>query len=316
LPCCRCTANEHSSGEGKEVCPEKCFSIIRIASFAQLSYLGLAASPVVVRFPPLADIYPLTHGDSLMALRLHHPDARPPRREDSVNIHLLGVVDYEDCLSLQRRLAYDAVSRGDGRIVVLICEHPPLITIGRGGSRGQVKFTAAELAQRELAIRYVSRGGGAILHAPGQLAIYPIMSLADRGWTVSEYTERLESALAGALREFKVTPVAIPESHALVGRSGVLAVVGASVRQGITLHGAFLNVNPEMRDFGRVEVAGGQTMSSLLSHRALPTKMTKVRAALVTHLADALLLERYHLHTGHPLLAELPAKSHSREAAA
>ena len=42
-----------------------------------------------------------------------------------------GTVDFEDCLSLQRRLAYDALSRPDGRIVVLICEHPPLITIGR-----------------------------------------------------------------------------------------------------------------------------------------------------------------------------------------
>jgi lipoyl(octanoyl) transferase len=251
-----------------------------------------------------------------MALRLHHPDGPPPRRDASAHIHLLGVVDYEDCVSLQRRLAYDAVSRDDGRIAVLICEHPPLITIGRGGSRAHVRLTGAELAQRQLEIRYVSRGGGAILHAPGQLAIYPILSLADRGWTVSDYTQRLKTALTSVLREFKVPPVAVPESMALVGRSGILAVVGASVRQGVTMHGAFLNVNPEMRDFGRVEVAGGQTMSSLLSHRALPTKMTKVRAALVSHLADALLLERYHLHTGHPLLAELPAKSHSREAAA
>ena len=48
-----------------------------------------------------------------------------------VHIHLLGVVDFEDCLSLQRRLAYDAASRGDGRIVVLLCKHPPIITIGR-----------------------------------------------------------------------------------------------------------------------------------------------------------------------------------------
>jgi hypothetical protein len=63
-------------------------------------------------------------------------------------------------------------------------------------------------------------------------------------------------------------------------------------------------------------VAGGQAMSSLLSHRALPTKMTKVRAALVTHLAEAMALARYHLHTGHPLLAELPAHDESRRRAA
>ena len=56
-------------------------------------------------------------------------------RDFAAHFHLLGCVDFEDCLSLQRRLAYDALTRGDGRIVVLICEHPPLVTIGRAGSR-------------------------------------------------------------------------------------------------------------------------------------------------------------------------------------
>jgi lipoyl(octanoyl) transferase len=250
-----------------------------------------------------------------MVLRLHSTATSLPR-DFPVHIHLLGVVDYEDCLSLQRRLAYDALSRGDGRIVVLICKHPPLITIGRGGSRADVRLTGAELAARHLEIRYIGRGGGAILHAPGQLAIYPIVPLQSHGWTVGEYMRRLQKSLAELLLEFKVRPVHIPGSMALAGRNGVLAALGVSVRQGVTMHGAFLNVNPDMRDFGRVEVAGGQTMSSLLSNRALPTKMSKVRAALVTHLADALLLERYHLHTGHPLLAELPATDDQRESAA
>jgi lipoyl(octanoyl) transferase len=162
----------------------------------------------------------------------------------------------------------------------------------------------------------VGRGGGAILHAPGQLAIYPIVPLAWHELTIGEFLRRMQKALANLLIEFHVKPTTVPGSLALAGRSGVLATLGASVRHGVTMHGAFLNVNPEMRDFGRVEVAGGQTMSSLLSHRALATKMTKVRAALVTHLAEALLLARYHLHTGHPLLAELPAAQHLRESAA
>jgi lipoyl(octanoyl) transferase len=242
-------------------------------------------------------------------------DADSAMREVPVHIHLLGTVDFEDCLALQRRLAYDAVSRADGRIVVLICEHSPLVTIGRGGSRAQVRLSGAELAQRQLEIRYVSRGGGAILHKPGQLAIYPIVPLANHGLTIGEYLRRLAKALSDLLVEFKVKPAVVAGSMALAGRSGVLAAVGVSVRHGVTMHGAFLNVNPEMRDFGRVEVGGGQTMSSLLSHRALPTKMTKVRAALVTHLAEALALERYHLHTGHPLLAELPERRSQREAA-
>lgn len=233
-----------------------------------------------------------------------------------VHIHLMGTVDFEDCLALQRRLAYDACTRGDGRIVVLVCKHPSLITIGRNGSRAHVRFTGAELTARQLEIRYISRGGGAILHAPGQLAIYPIVPLDRHGWTVGEYLRRLQKALADLLIEFNVKPISVPGSMALAGRSGVLAALGVSVRHGVTMHGAFLNVNSDTRNFGRVEVAGGQTMSSLLSHRALPTKMSKVRAALVTHLAEALMLERYHLHTGHPFLTELPPEMDQREAAA
>ena len=236
-------------------------------------------------------------------------------RDFPVHIHLLGTVDFEDCLALQRRLAYDALSRSDGRIVVLICEHPPLITLGRAGSRAHVRFTASELAHRQLEVRYISRGGGAILHAPGQLAIYPIVPLDSHGWTVGDYMRRLHKALTDLLVEFNVKPAPVAGNMALAGRSGVLAALGVKVRQGVTMHGAFLNVNPDMRDFGRVTVAGGQSMSSLLSHRALPTKMTKVRAALVTHLAEALLLERYHLHTGHPLLADLPDRNDQRKVA-
>src|SRR5205807_2099117 len=158
--------------------------------------------------------------------------------------------------------------------------------------------------------------GGAILHAPGQLAIYPIIPLAHHGWTVGEYLRRLQKALADMLLEHHIKPALVPGSLALAGRSGILAAIGVSVRHGVTMHGAFLNVNPEMRDFGRVIVAGGQSMSSLLSHRALPTKMSKVRAALVTHIAEALALDSYHLHTGHSLRAELPERSSKRAAAA
>jgi lipoyl(octanoyl) transferase len=245
-----------------------------------------------------------------------HKPAMRRLRDFPVHIHLLGRVDYEDCLSLQRRLAYDASSRGDGRVVVLICEHSPLITIGRAGSRGHVRLSGAELNERQLSIRYVGRGGGAILHAPGQLAIYPIVPLTWHGWTVGDYLRRVRAAMAQLLIEFKVQPLPVTGSLALATRQGVIAALGVAVRGDVTSQGAFLNVNPELRDYGRVEVAPGQTMTSLLSHRALPTKMTKVRAALVTHLADALELDRYHLHTGHPLLAELPSESHPRESAA
>ncbi len=64
-------------------------------------------------------------------------------------------------LALQQRLVYEAGGRQDATITLLVCEHPPIITIGRGGSRAQLRASAAELASRQIEVRWVNRGGGA-----------------------------------------------------------------------------------------------------------------------------------------------------------
>jgi lipoyl(octanoyl) transferase len=240
--------------------------------------------------------------------------ARP--REFASRFHLLGAVDYDDCLSLQRRLAYDAVTRADGRIAVLICEHPPLVTIGRSGSRGDIRLTGDELTARRWDIRYVGRGGGVLLHGPGQLGVYPIVPLDWHGWSVGEYLRRLQAALQGTLAaDLKIAVRPALPSHSLRGRAGVVAVIAAALRNGVTSHGAYLNVNPEMAGQVRIAPLPGERMSSVLSERPLPVRMEKVRAALVARLAAALGCDRYHLQTGHPLLAEQPP-SDARELAA
>jgi lipoyl(octanoyl) transferase len=238
-----------------------------------------------------------------------------PPREFAAHFHLLGSVDYEDCLCVQRRLAYDALTRADGRIAVLVCEHPPLVTIGRGGSRAHVRLSGEELASRQVAIRYVGRGGGAVLHGPGQIAVYPIVPLDWHRWSVGHYLRRLQTALQDTLSDLRIVTHPAATSHSLCGRQGVLAVCGVAVRNNVTSHGAYLNVNPDMRDQIRIDLVAGQKMSSILSERPLPVRMQSVRAALVARLAAALGCERHHLHTGHPLLADL-ALSDSRESAA
>jgi lipoyl(octanoyl) transferase len=258
--------------------------------------------------------------------------ASAKRRPFSAHFHLLGCVDYEDCLHVQRRLAYDALTRADGRMVILLCEHPPLITIGRSGSRGQVHFTGAELSEWQLAVRYVSRGGGCLLHCPGQLAIYPILSLDWHRWTVGGYLRRLQQAVGGALAELGVAAREIPGRCGWWGQTGMLAAVGAAVKHGMTSHGAYINVAPENRGFGRVEVVPPAvltaaqtaentaicmkpTLSSLLSERPAAGRMSNVRSAVVQHLAKSFGCDDYHMHTGHPLLTDLPGTT-SRESAA
>ena len=236
-------------------------------------------------------------------------------REFAAHFYLLGCVDFEDCLLVQRRLAYDALSHGDGRIAVLICEHPPLVTIGRAGSRADVRLSHEELAARQLTVRYVGRGGGAVLHGPGQLAVYPIVPLDWHGWSAGQFLCRFGAALGNTLSDLKVRWRACDGAFSLQGRSGMLAAVGVSVRNGVTLHGAVLSVHPAALGQCRVQVAPGLCFSSILAERPLPVKMTAVRAALVAHLAAEFGCQRHHLHTGHPHLAELPP-SDVRELAA
>jgi lipoyl(octanoyl) transferase len=229
----------------------------------------------------------------------------------AAEFHLLGRVDFDDCLALQRRLVYEAGGRNDGRIEVLFCEHPPLITVGRAGSRGHIRLTNEELARRQLQIRWVSRGGGCVLHGPGQLAVYPIVPLDWHGWTVGEYMRRLQAGIVRTREDMNVRGETRPGRFGVGGRSGHLAAVGVAVRDGVASHGAFINVNPAMSTFSFIDVVTPETaafgekttMGCLLAERQQAVKMTAVRAALVANLAAALGCARHHLHTGHPLLS-------------
>lgn len=233
----------------------------------------------------------------------------PDDRQTVVEFHMLGTVAFERCLALQERLVYEADLSGEGRMVVLLCEHPDVITVGRLGSRGYIRLTDKQLRREQLDIRWISRGGGCVLHSPGQLAIYPIAPLEALGWTVGHYMRRLQQGIVDALNELKVHCETKPGRFGIWGRSGQLACIGVAVRRWITMHGAFLNVNPAMRRYGYVDtlphaadVGDKTTMGCLLAERQTAVRMASVRSMLVKTLAAVFDCERYHLHTGHPWL--------------
>lgn len=244
---------------------------------------------------------------------------RPTFSEQSlpaVAAHLLGVVDFEACLALQQRLVYETSGRSDGHITLLICEHPPTITIGREGSRADVRFDSAELRSRGLEVRWVNRGGGALLHAPGQLAVYPIVPLEWHGYRVGDYVGRLEESLRAALAESGFQTLARGQRRGIWGRSGQLVAVAAAVKSWVSYFGAYINVAPPMQLVRgvRSDRLHAGPMSSLASERAHGLRMAAVRERVIRHLSSALGCPRYHVHSGHPLLARRPQPA--REATA
>src|SRR5947209_15502199 len=92
-----------------------------------------------------------------------------------LEVYLLGLVDYEDALRLQRRLVYEVGGANGDLAALVLCEHPPTISVGRRGSRAHIECDDEELASRNIRVRWVNRGGGCYLHVPGQLVVYPIL---------------------------------------------------------------------------------------------------------------------------------------------
>ena len=245
---------------------------------------------------------------------------RPEAADITIEYRLLGQVPFQDCLALQNRLAYEASGHRESHIVVLLCEHPDLITVGRSGSRGHVRFTDAQLRREHLALRWVGRGGGCVLHAPGQLAVYPIVPLTAVGWSVGEYLRRLQQGIVAALGELQVHGETRSGRFGVWGRSGLLASFGVAVRRWVTAHGVFLNVNPPMRRFAYVDsvpdagLSAGEkaTMGCLSAERQGAVRMSSVRSAVISALATAFDSEQYYLHTCHPWLVRSDESSREK----
>ena len=246
----------------------------------------------------------------------------------SLEAFLLGQIGFDRALALQQRIVEQTRQRDDGQITLLLCEHPTLITIGRGGSPGDVAMQSNPVRSRQIEVRWVNRGGGCLVHCPGQLAIYPIVPLRWHDLSVGEFLRRLQAGIIETLDDLNVPTrphqESTPPNNArplqwvggVWGRTGQLAALGVAVRHWTTYYGAYLNVCPPMGLFRLVESdpVGHTPMSGLVAERCGPVRMTGVRSALVCRLAERFGCDRYHLYTGHPLLrATSPASLSSSE---
>jgi len=232
----------------------------------------------------------------------------------ALQVYLLGTLEYGRALALQQRLASETARRGDGPLALLLCEHPPVITVGRDGSAAGLPLGSGVVRSGRLPVRWVNRGGGVVLHAPGQLAIYPIVPLERQALSVGRYLDLIQASLERVLLDLGITAHAAARGddlsaagdarYGLWGRTGQLAALGVAVRNWVSYHGAFLNVGPAMGLFRLLEgdLCNPQRWGSLVAEHGRSVRMTSVRSAVIARLSEALGCDRFHLHTGHPSL--------------
>jgi len=240
-------------------------------------------------------------------MNARHAD-RSPR--PAVAVWLAGRIGLDAYAAMAERLAWE-VSEPDGRPPTIVLYDPaPSITIGRLGSRADIGLSDDELRSRGLEVRFVGRGGGAVLHGAGQIGIGVFASLADLGLghhDVGPYLERLESGLEAAVRSLRCGAARDSRAHGIFGRTGLLAAIGVAVRRGVVWHGGFLNIQPSLECHRRIKslpVAAGvgtHTMGSVEADVQRRVRMQDARAAVVENLVDAFEFPRSHIQSGFPV---------------
>ena len=222
--------------------------------------------------------------------------------------YLLGRLDPDAVAALQARLAYDvAGDPADGALI--LCDHPPGITVGREGSRNHLRRTPEEFAARGWPVRWVGRGGGAMLHLPGQVACHPVVALGRLGLTPAGYVNDLQALAIDLLRDYGLTGEPDPDRPGVTIHRRRVAHVGVAVRGGVTSFGLVLNVNPDIEPFREVHCDGDpHPMTSLQRESAVRVRLPAVRQRLAELVAARFGFDRVSPFHTHPGLAPRPSR--------
>jgi lipoate-protein ligase B len=168
----------------------------------------------------------------------------------------LGRRPYGDVLALQRELCRRRVSGEESGDLLLLVEHDPVYTLGRGTKETSLPLPRAELERRGAEVFEVERGGDVTFHGPGQLVGYPILDLRRHRMDLHWYLREVEGALIDGLAMLGIG------AERRQGLTGVwtggrkLASIGIHVKQWVTIHGFALNVTTDLGWFGHIVPCG------------------------------------------------------------
>lgn len=165
-----------------------------------------------------------------------------------------GVVPYGEALEWQRQLAEDRIAKRRPYDMLVLLEHPPVVTLGRN-SHAQNLLRPAGIDVFE-----VERGGDVTFHGPGQLVGYPILDLTAYKQDLHWYLRTLEQALIESLALLEIPAERNPGFTGVWTCGRKIASIGIHVKQWVTWHGFALNVTTDLSHFDRIVPCGIQNV--------------------------------------------------------
>jgi lipoyl(octanoyl) transferase len=173
-----------------------------------------------------------------------------------IEIQKWGLIPYRSALTRQKAIAEEIMHKRNRNVLVL-CQHPRVITVGRNGKKGNIICDRGFLDSLGFEIFEVDRGGDVTLHNPGQLVGYPIFNLSDFKEDLHWFLRKVEHIIIQLVLTFGI------KAHTLEGLTGVwveqsrkIAAIGFHCSRWVTTHGFALNVNNNIREFDYIVPCG------------------------------------------------------------
>lgn len=199
----------------------------------------------------------------------------------TLDVRRLGRVDYAAARALQHDLVLRR-ARGEIADTLLLCEHPSVVTLGRGTD-------PADVLDRRFPVVEIERGGEATYHGPGQLVGYAIRLLPPGARDLRAHLRLLEQVVIDALTDFGLVGRRVEGATGVWidgddGRPRKIASLGVAARHWTTYHGFALNVGVDLDAFTAINPCGFEAgvMTSVARELGRETRLDAAEFAVET----------------------------------
>ncbi|NDV77639.1 lipoyl(octanoyl) transferase LipB [Dysgonomonas sp. 511] len=201
----------------------------------------------------------------------------------------LGIIEYGKAWEYQQELFSKALLNKEKGLPVtntlLLCEHPPVITIGKHGDMQNLLFQENYLKERGVSLFRIDRGGDVTYHGPGQLVAYPIFDLEAFDIGLRQYIANLEEVLIRLLASYQIAAQRLPGAAGVwldtddPAKARKIAAIGVRSSRFVTMHGFALNVNTDLSYFSLINPCGfvDKGVTSMQKEQAKDLEMDEVK---------------------------------------
>lgn len=196
-------------------------------------------------------------------------------------------MEYEAAHALQEKLL-EKRKRGEIPDILLLVEHPPVITMGWHAVPAHIIASKDILSRENIPIFHTKRGGDVTFHGPGQLVAYPILNLKENSLSVTNYVWKLEETAIRTLAALGIKGERIPGWRGVFVGSDKICSLGVRISGGVSMHGLALNVNTDLKYFDYIVPCGltGIKVTSVAAIKSQTVNLPLIQEILVMKFAD------------------------------